>query len=169
MYTICWHTIHCLCLSNMIAPWWWLQQVAETFRSAKCSICAAAGNKTSVWILMFRSKVLSTSSKLETPNSSCILECLDPWKWNTMLSRNFGIELPIDTVSYPLILGHIDHRWWHNVISKIRDRIAHWHCVISVKFRTYWLWCWHNVISKIRDRIAHWHCVIALNFREYWL
>jgi len=25
MFTVYWHMIHCLCLHNILVPWWWLQ------------------------------------------------------------------------------------------------------------------------------------------------
>lgn len=44
----CQHTIHCLCIGNIIAPWWWLQYVAETCGSEKL-LCAAVRSKTCIW------------------------------------------------------------------------------------------------------------------------
>lgn len=40
IFTTCEHTIYCLCLCNIEAPWWWLQYIAEPCRSIEIALCS---------------------------------------------------------------------------------------------------------------------------------
>jgi hypothetical protein len=90
--TICWRTVRCLCLCNIVAPKWWLQHVAETCRSVKIALCCS-WSKTYMYVVTAQNMSEAFCLLSVLFNSAVICWCYTVWVMNEWAQNTGGMIL----------------------------------------------------------------------------